>query len=90
MAMHPTLHRENRVQVSGEVRASRQPDDRLLSKSGVLWVRIPPRAHDVGLELRAPPDNGPPRSIYGASGALVTLNFRHFDPVRLLGVLSVA
>ena len=36
-----------RVQVSGEVRASRQPDDRLLSKSGVLWVRIPPRARDA-------------------------------------------
>jgi hypothetical protein len=34
MAMHPTLNRENRVQVSGEVRAGRQPDDRLLSKAG--------------------------------------------------------
>jgi hypothetical protein len=37
----------NRVQVSGEVRASRQPDDRPLPKSGVLWVRIPPCARNL-------------------------------------------
>jgi hypothetical protein len=37
--------------------------------------------------------NGPPCYIYGVSGVLVgsclKLNFRHFDPVGLSGVLSV-
>lgn len=59
-AMHPTLNRENRVQVSGEVRASRQPDnDRLLSKSGVLRVRIPPRARDALSSNGRTPGSGP-------------------------------
>ena len=46
----------------------------------------------VGLDLRTPSGNGPSRCIYGVSGVLVIsclkLNFKHFDPMRLLGVLS--
>jgi hypothetical protein len=53
----------------------------------------PSLTRSVGLEPLAPPANGPPRYIYGVSGALVTscLNpkFRHFDPARLSCVLSV-
>jgi hypothetical protein len=46
----------------------------------------------VGLELRASSDTGPPRCIYGVSGARVTsclkLSFRHFNLTKLLGVVS--
>jgi hypothetical protein len=43
MAMHPTLNRENRVQVSGEVRAGRQPDDERAARVGAgegLFVTV--------------------------------------------------
>jgi hypothetical protein len=75
--------------------ANRRPGknevSRYMTQCTPLISNPAPRASSRGLESRAPPDNGPPCCIYGASEALVIkclkLNFGYFDPV-LLDVIS--